>query len=273
MYSTFIFCVTPIVDVLYTAYGYLAKCCPPSRLSVNQQKALAQTAQEQLLVDERVPHEVAMKVNQFIEELGLEGINSDTLILIAQPLAIGQFNSPAAASHRYSKMGAPPTSVMYLDGSMIEKLRNQPLTPEDEFVIAHEIGHIQAQDTMLGECEKGRIVGPIRLIAYAVSFVALHALSFGVWPSHFLACTVAKIAGIYPDQVISQRQEKNADLFAARLNARIAGGGIDLLEAYKRKQQECTSGCFGHMANFHWVEAHPSPEERIKEITPFASHV
>jgi Zn-dependent protease with chaperone function len=193
--------------------------------------------------DRKVPEIVKNIIRQFIyDELG---INLENIQLVVSD----DSSSPA------SSYGSIEKGFILVSPEFIEELREN-FTQEHKFVIAHEIGHLVAQDS--SNNHRFRMAKlPFQLVAYTISLCAMtYFFPSNPIENHFAACATSKVFDVVTDAVRSRKIEMKADQFAAQISPHIAAGGV---EFFSKISNLCSI--------FDFFE-HPSPQKRIEALHP-----
>lgn len=129
-------------------------------------------------------------------------------------------------------------AFIFIPSEYIKEMEND-LSNDHKFSIAHEIGHLMADDFGEGSYLREMKSSLFRLLSYSASTIALSQLFSnqltGIAATHLLGCGISKAVGLYFESKVNFHKEFLADKYAIKISPEIAKGGIEL---FKKVQTE-----------------------------------
>lgn len=179
------------------------------------------------------------------------------------------FVNPATVSHSIKYEGI---ALLHLSQKVVTEIETN-FTDEHRFLIAHEIGHLVADDTFIGLARKTSIASLASLAACTISFVTLSPV-MSLTAAYLLSCGTARVIEFFTAKKIERQFEKTADLYAASQSLEIAKGGIsvyrgEIRDNVKNRNKEiCVVKCiartiFSPEGNDRLDLSHPPLTERV----------
>ena len=169
------------------------------------------------------------KIREFISSLG---IDANRIHCIVKSDAGAQTSCAAKGTLADQGIG-----LLAFDRKMIKSIETN-FTSELKFAVAHEVGHLIADDAVRGQLEINKKSCAARIYFYGVAMLGLVLFSsYSLVTRHLICSLFAKAVGYLRAKQIARQIEFKADRWAADRPAELAEAAIRHLQGYIPKNE------------------------------------